>query len=86
MSQPIATTAVVTFITAMNIIITVSALVPNPAASVELVKARLLEVILEHDLKEIAAEHHLVDLKISGMLSVLEGLMPHRTWHTKVQN
>ena len=52
----------------------------------ELVKARLLEVILEHDLKEIAAEHHLVDLEISGMLSVLEGLMPHRTWLTKVQN
>ena len=87
MAQPNATPAVAMFITAADIIATVSALVPNPAASVaELVKARLPEVISEHDLKKIAVEPHLVNLEVSGTLSdMLEGPIPHRTWLAKLQ-
>ena len=87
MAQPNATPAVAMLITAVDIIATVSTLVPNPAASVaELVKARLPEVISEQDLKKIAVEPHLVNLEVSGTLSdMLEGPIPHRTWLAKLQ-
>lgn len=73
--------------TAAETIAKVAALVPPPSAFVpELVKAQLPRVIPELQMRRISAEHHLVDLKITGALSdVLKGPIPHRTWIATLQ-